>query len=118
MPPPGNLPYPGIKPRSPALQTDSLSSESPGKPSRDWASGNSGGKAARGYEGYAQGSVSGSCCAGWGCGWGPVWWLTWIKGLLVEKALKIKEMGEMLLNTQRLKPPKVQGVGGNPDTGR
>ena len=66
MPPPGNLPYPGIKPRSPALQTDSLSSESPGKPSRDWASGNSGGKAARGYEGYAQGSVSGSCSVGWG----------------------------------------------------
>ena len=33
MPPPGDLPNPGIKPRSPALQTDSLSSEPPGKPS-------------------------------------------------------------------------------------
>ena len=62
-------------------------------------------------------SLAAAVLAG-GCGWGPVWWLTWIKGLLVEKALKIKEMGEMLLNTQRLKPPKVQGVGGNPDTGR
>ena len=33
MPPPGDLPNLGIKPRSPALQTDSLSSEPPGKPS-------------------------------------------------------------------------------------
>ena len=32
MPPPGDLPNLGIKPRSPALQTDSLSSEPPGKP--------------------------------------------------------------------------------------
>ena len=31
-PPPGDLPNPGIKPRSPALQADSLSSEPPGKP--------------------------------------------------------------------------------------
>ena len=31
-PPPGDLPNPGIKPRSPALQTDSLLSEPPGKP--------------------------------------------------------------------------------------
>ena len=31
MPPPGDLPNLGIKPRSPALQTDSLSSEPPGK---------------------------------------------------------------------------------------
>ena len=29
-PPPGDLPNPGIKPRSPALQADSLSSEPPG----------------------------------------------------------------------------------------
>ena len=29
---PGDLPNPGIKPRSPALQADSLLSESPGKP--------------------------------------------------------------------------------------
>ena len=29
--PPGDLPNPGIKPRSPALQADSLPSESPGK---------------------------------------------------------------------------------------
>ena len=28
----GNLPNPGIKPRSPALQADSLPSEPPGKP--------------------------------------------------------------------------------------
>ena len=28
----GNLPHPGIKPVSPALQADSLSSEPPGKP--------------------------------------------------------------------------------------
>ena len=31
-PPPGDLPNPGIKPRSPALQADSLISEPPGKP--------------------------------------------------------------------------------------
>ena len=30
-PPPGDLPNPGTEPRSPALQTDSLPSESPGK---------------------------------------------------------------------------------------
>ena len=30
---PGDLPNPGTEPRSPALQADSLSSESPGKPS-------------------------------------------------------------------------------------
>ena len=29
---PGDLPYPGIKPGSPALQADSLPSEPPGKP--------------------------------------------------------------------------------------
>ena len=31
-PPPEDLPNPGIKPRSPTLQADSLPSESPGKP--------------------------------------------------------------------------------------
>ena len=31
-PPPGDLPYPGIEPRSPALQVDSLLSEPPRKP--------------------------------------------------------------------------------------
>ena len=31
-PPPGDLPNPGIEPRSPALQTDSWPSEPPGKP--------------------------------------------------------------------------------------
>ena len=31
-PPSGDLPDPGIKPRCPALQTDSLPSEPPGKP--------------------------------------------------------------------------------------
>ena len=31
-PPPGELPNPGIKPRSPTLQTDFLPSEPPGKP--------------------------------------------------------------------------------------
>ena len=30
--PPGDLPNPGIKPRSPALQVDSLPAEPPGKP--------------------------------------------------------------------------------------
>ena len=34
FPSPGDLPNPGIKPRSPALQTDALPSEPPGKP---WA---------------------------------------------------------------------------------
>ena len=32
FPSPGDLPEPGIKPGSPALQTDSLPSEPPGKP--------------------------------------------------------------------------------------
>ena len=32
FPPPGDLPNPGIEPRSPALQADSLPSEPPGKP--------------------------------------------------------------------------------------
>ena len=32
FPSPGDLPNPGIKPRSPALQADSLLSEPPGKP--------------------------------------------------------------------------------------
>ena len=32
QPPPRNLPNPGVKPRSPAMQEDSLLSESPGKP--------------------------------------------------------------------------------------
>ena len=31
-PPPGDLPKPGIKPRFPPLQLDSLASEPPGKP--------------------------------------------------------------------------------------
>ena len=31
-PPPGHLPHPGIEPRSPALQVDSLPSDPPGKP--------------------------------------------------------------------------------------
>ena len=31
FPPPGDLPNPGIKPRSPTLQADSLPSEPPGK---------------------------------------------------------------------------------------
>ena len=31
-PPPGDLPNPGIEPRSPAFQADSLPSEPPGKP--------------------------------------------------------------------------------------
>ena len=33
FPSPGDLPDPGVKPRSPALQVDSLLSEPPGKPS-------------------------------------------------------------------------------------
>jgi len=32
FPSPGDLPEPGIKPESPALQVDSLPSEPPGKP--------------------------------------------------------------------------------------
>ena len=34
FPSPGDLPYPGIEPGSPALQTESLLSELPGKPLR------------------------------------------------------------------------------------
>ena len=34
-PPPGDLPNPGIEPRYPALQVDSLPSEPPGKPKCD-----------------------------------------------------------------------------------
>ena len=36
-PPPGDLPDPGIEPRSPALQVDFLPSEPPGKSSRSLA---------------------------------------------------------------------------------
>ena len=32
FPPPGDLPNPGIKPRSPTLKADSLPAEPPGKP--------------------------------------------------------------------------------------
>ena len=32
---PGNLPYPGIEPGSPAMQADSLPSELPGKPFKE-----------------------------------------------------------------------------------
>ncbi|KAF4018722.1 hypothetical protein G4228_010280 [Cervus hanglu yarkandensis] len=38
-PPPGDLPDPGIEPRSPALQAESSLSEPPGKPSflsKEW----------------------------------------------------------------------------------
>ena len=35
FPSPGDLPNPGIKPRSPALQADSLPSVPPGKPRKD-----------------------------------------------------------------------------------
>ena len=35
-PPPGDLPNPGIEPRNPTLQVDSLLSETPGKPWRYW----------------------------------------------------------------------------------
>ena len=36
FPSPGDLPDPGIKPRSPALQADALPSEPPGKPRSFW----------------------------------------------------------------------------------
>ena len=36
FPSPGDLPYPGIKPRSPALWADALSSKPPGKPILTW----------------------------------------------------------------------------------
>ena len=36
FPSPGDLPNPGIKPGSPALQADALSSEPPGKPSKGY----------------------------------------------------------------------------------
>ena len=35
FPSPADLPYPGIEPRSPALQVDSLPAEPPGKP-KEW----------------------------------------------------------------------------------
>ena len=35
FPSPGDLPNPGIKPRSPAFQADALTSEPPGKPNKD-----------------------------------------------------------------------------------
>ena len=37
FPSPGDLPNPGIEPRSPTLQADTLPSEPPGKPKRLWA---------------------------------------------------------------------------------
>ena len=41
FPSPGDLPDPGIKPRSPALQADALPSEPPGKPKSQHSRGNS-----------------------------------------------------------------------------
>ena len=35
FPSPGDLPIPGIKPRSPALRADTLTSEPPGKPKEE-----------------------------------------------------------------------------------
>ena len=35
FPSPGDLPNPGIEPRSPALEADALTSEPPGKPSEE-----------------------------------------------------------------------------------
>jgi len=35
FPSPGDLPHPQIEPRSPALQADSLPSETPGKPTKE-----------------------------------------------------------------------------------
>ena len=40
FPSPGDLPDPGIKPRSPALQADTLTSEPPGKPKGSGVNGN------------------------------------------------------------------------------
>ena len=37
FPPPGDLPDPGIEPGSPALQTESLLTEPPGKPLIDYS---------------------------------------------------------------------------------
>ena len=36
FPSPGDLPSPGIEPRSPALEADTLTSEPPGKPNTSW----------------------------------------------------------------------------------
>ena len=36
FPSPGDLPDPGIEPRSPTLQADALPSEPPGKPEQTW----------------------------------------------------------------------------------
>ena len=36
FPSPGDLPDPGIEPRSPALQADALTSEPPGKPNTEY----------------------------------------------------------------------------------
>ena len=36
FPSPGDLPNPGIEPRSPALEADTLTSEPPGKPNTSW----------------------------------------------------------------------------------
>ena len=67
-PSPGDLPNPGIEPRSPALQADSLPAESPGKPrilrrSRDFPDYNV--KWAWGCRSQGQWVLLGG--AGWGC---------------------------------------------------
>ena len=46
-PPPGDLPNPGIEPRSPALQADSLSSEPPGRLMNTGVGGGGGGGVAK-----------------------------------------------------------------------
>ena len=59
-PPPGDLPNPGVKPRSPALQGDSLLAEPPGKPSCYVATSERSWSRERG-KGWAQEASRGAC---------------------------------------------------------
>ena len=57
FPSPGHLPIPGIEPRSPALQTNSLPADPPGKPN---------GRESEQTLGDGEGQGGLSCCSPWG----------------------------------------------------
>ena len=57
FPSPGHLPSPGIEPRSPALQTNSLPADPPGKPNGHESEQTLG-------DGEGQGGLA--CCSPWG----------------------------------------------------
>ena len=73
FPAPGDLPYPGIEPRSPALQVDSLPPEPPVKPNRSYLAWNSPGQ----NTGVGSRSFLQGICPTKGSNPGLLWLLHW-----------------------------------------